>query len=119
MTTEKKLSNYNCRMPHIRVEIVEFVDSSQPGWVACTFRDADDRLHRIIDKIPLFTAANLWSDSPYPQPGIIECRVLERIPRPNGNLVRISIEPYHYELTDETAEFVLNEADVLSGSGWG
>ncbi|UWZ82590.1 hypothetical protein [Occallatibacter riparius] len=105
-------------MPHIRVEIVEFVDSGQPGWVACTFRDADAKLHRIIDKIPLFTAENLWSDSTYPQPGIIECRVLERIPSPSGNLVRISIEPYHYELTDEQSEFVINEADLHPGSGW-
>ncbi len=105
-------------MPHIQVEIVEFVDSYQPGWVACTFRDADSKLHRIIDKIPLFTKANLWIDSTYPQPGIIECQVLERISSPRGNLVRISIEPYHYELTEENSEFVINEADLLSGSGW-
>lgn len=105
-------------MPHIRVEIVEFVDPSQPGWVACTFRDADAQQHRIIDKIPLFTAENLWSDSTYPQPGIIECRVLERISSPSGNLVRISIEPYHYELTGEKSEFVMNEADLHPESGW-
>jgi len=105
-------------MPHIWVEIVEFVGSYQPGWVACTFRDADAKEHRIIDKIPLFTAANLWSDSKYPQPGIIECRVLERISGPGGNLVRINIEPYHCELTNEESEFVVNEADVLPGSGW-
>jgi hypothetical protein len=48
-------------MPHIQVQIVEFVDSNQPGWVGCTFRDANSEVHRIIDKIPLFTAANLWS----------------------------------------------------------
>ncbi len=105
-------------MPHILVEIVDFVDSSQPGWVAGTFRDAEGQLHRIIDKIPLFTDANLWSDSVYPQPGIIECSVVERIPTPSGNLVRINIEPYHYELTDEKAEFVINEADLFPGSGW-
>jgi hypothetical protein len=105
-------------MPHIRVEIVEFVDPSQPGWVAVTFRDADAKLHRIIDKIPLFTVADLWIDSTYPQPGIIECHVTERIPKPSGNLVRITIEPYHYELTNENSEFVINEADLLSGSGW-
>ncbi|MDE3201070.1 MAG: hypothetical protein KGN79_09120 [Acidobacteriota bacterium] len=105
-------------MPHIRVEIVEFVDSDQPGWVACTFRDSDAKLHRIIDKVPLFTAEDLWSDSAYPQPGIIECRVLEKIPSPSGSLVRISIEPYHHELTNEESEFVINESDLLPGSGW-
>ena len=105
-------------MPHIRVESIEFVDSSQPGWVACTFLDADGELHRIIDKVPLFTGASLWSDSKYPQPGIIECHVLERISSPSGNFVRISIKPYHYEITNEASEFLINEADLLSGSGW-
>jgi hypothetical protein len=38
--------------------------------------------------------------------------VLERIPGPGGNLVRISIEPYHFELTDEKSVFVISEADL-------
>ena len=105
-------------MPHIRVKIVEFVDSNPPGCVACTFHDADARQHRIIDKIPSFTTADLCNDSTYPQPGVIQCRELERIPTPSGNLVRISIEPYHYELTGEESEFVIKETDLMPGRGW-
>lgn len=100
-------------MPSLRVQIVRFVDEEpQPGIVESQFRDAQDDVHSIIDRVPMFTSAVLWTDSDYPQPGSIECRVLERIPGPCGNLARISIEPYHYELTNERSEFVIREADL-------
>jgi hypothetical protein len=100
-------------MPDLRVQIVRFVDEEpQPGIVESHFRDAQGKLHSIIDKVPLFTSADLWSDSDYPQPGFIECRVLERIPSANGNLARITIENYHVELTDESSEFLICEADL-------
>jgi hypothetical protein len=31
---------------------------------------------------------------------------------PGGNLVRINIEPYHFELTNEKSEFVISEAEL-------
>ncbi len=100
-------------MPSLRVQIVRFVDEEpQPGIVESQFRDAQDRLHSIIDKVPLFTSAHLWSDSDYPQPGFIECRVVERIPDARGHLARINIEPYHFEITNESPEFVVREAEL-------
>jgi hypothetical protein len=100
-------------MPSLRVQIVRFVDEEpQPGIVESQFRDAQGGLHSIIDKVPLFTSASLWSDSDYPQPGFIECRVLERRSGGDGNLVRIDIEPYHFEITNESSEFVVREADL-------
>ena len=100
-------------MPSLRVQIVRFVDEEpQPGIVESQFRDAHGKIHSIIDKVPMFTSAALWSDSEYPQNGSIECSVLERVSGPSGNLARISIEPYHYELTNEGSEFVIREADL-------
>jgi hypothetical protein len=100
-------------MPSLRVQIVRFVDEEpQPGIVESQFRDAQGGLHSIIDRVPLFTSADLWSDSDYPQPGFIECRVFEEIPVAGGNLVRINIEPYHFEITNESPEFVVREADL-------
>ena len=97
----------------MRVQIVRFVDDEpQPGIVESQFRDAHGKVHSIIDKVPGFTNAVLWSDSEYPQPGFIECSVLERMSGPDGNLARISIEPYHYEWTNERPEFVIREADL-------
>jgi hypothetical protein len=92
---------------------VRFVDvEPQPGIAEAQFRDAQGEVHSIIDKIPLFTSADLWSDSHYPQPEFIECRVLERMTGPAGNLARINIEPYHFVLTDEKSEFVVSEAEL-------
>jgi len=82
-------------MPHFRVQIVRFVDEEpQPGIVEAQFRDAQGEVHSIIDKVPAFTSAYLWSDSNYPQPGFIECRVLEQIP----SATRIRIAPDHFGL---------------------
>ena len=92
---------------------MRFVDEDpQPGIVESQFRDAQGNLHSIIDKVPSFTSASLWSDSVYPQPGFIECRVLERTSGEDGNLARINIEPYHIEITNESSEFVVREADL-------
>lgn len=100
-------------MSRFPVQIVRFVDEQpQPGIVESQFCDARGQAHSIIDKIPLFTRADLRSDSDYPQPGFIECLVLERITDPGGNLVRVSIEPYHFELTGETSEFVFSEREI-------
>jgi hypothetical protein len=105
--------HYDLSMPDLRVQIVRFVDEEpQPGIVETQFRDAQGEVHSIIDKVPLFTSADLWSDSDYPQPGFIECRVLEQIPSATGNLARITIENYHVELTDESSEFLICEADL-------
>ncbi|MGA2877084.1 MAG: hypothetical protein ABSE82_16325 [Nitrososphaerales archaeon] len=100
-------------MRSLRVQIVRFVDEEpQPGIVESQFHDAQGQLHSIIDKVPLFTSAHLWSDSDYPQPGFIECRVVERIPCASGNLARINIEPYRFEITNESPEFVVSEAEL-------
>ena len=109
--------HYHLDMPSLRVQIVRFVDEEpQPGIVESQFSDAQGELHSIIDKVPLFTSDVLWSDSEYPQPGSMECRVIERISDSSGNLARISIEPYHFELTNESSEFVVREADLFDSN---
>ena len=101
---------YHLRMPSLRVRIVRFVDEEpQPGVVESRFRDAHGLVHTIIDKVPLFTNAALWSDSEYPQPGFVGCKVLQRMCDSNGlNLARITIsEPWCVETTDGKSEFVI------------
>jgi hypothetical protein len=100
-------------MPFLRVQIVRFVDEApQPGIVESQFRDAEGQLHSIIDKVPLFTSAVLWSDSDYPQPGVVECRVLERMPASTGNLARIAIAEYFFDAKGDRREFVVSEDDL-------
>ena len=96
-------------MPTLPVQIVGFVDEANPGIVECHFRDAEARVHRIIEKIQVVTDADLWSDSKYPQPGFVDCIILERIPNPDGpNVVRIRT----LESTTGQSEFVVNESDL-------
>ena len=65
-------------MAELAVQIVRFVDDTQPGVVACEFSDADGRRHTLIDKVPIFTTEHLDASSAYPQGGAVRCEVLSR-----------------------------------------
>jgi hypothetical protein len=93
-------------MPSLRVQIVRYAEAYQPGIVECQFRDADGQMHSIVGKLPYFTAADLWWDSDYPQPGQVDCRVLG--PPVNG-AVKIMLGE---ETTDGRWEIVVSEADL-------
>ena len=64
-------------MPLLAVKIVAFVDECQPGVVACEFTDADGNRHTIVDKVPIFSTEQLWSDSTYPVAGEADCYILK------------------------------------------
>jgi hypothetical protein len=77
-------------MQNVSVQIVRFVDGSFPGWVECELADADGRRHIIRDKVPLFTAEPLDTESSYPTTGEMECEVLQRFRDESGKeLVRL------------------------------
>jgi hypothetical protein len=96
-------------MPQIRVQIVRFVDEDpQPGIVEAQFQDAHGKVQSVIDKVPLFITADLWSDSKYPQPGFMECRVLKRVTGPSGKLAHVKT----IESIDGKSEFLINEANL-------
>jgi len=104
-------------VPNLRVQIVRFVaQDPQPGIVEAEFTDVKSNLHRIIEKIPIMTDADLWSDSIYPQPGFIACKVQERIENPDGpGHIRITIaEPWGVETVSGESEFVVSEADLTN-----
>ena len=60
----------------IKVEIVKFVDSWQPGWVEGRFTDVLGNEHRFVEKVPVLTADYLDENSSYPQRGFIGCTIL-------------------------------------------
>ncbi len=99
----------------MRVQIVRFLDEAQPGIVACTFRDAQHEIHTIIDKLPIFTEARLWSDSEYPQAGLARCEVLERIVEEEGGnqVARITVaRPDNLESVTGISEFLVLESEI-------
>jgi hypothetical protein len=102
-------------MPALTVEIVRFVDEHQPGFVECVLRDAANKEHVFVEKVPIVTTENLWSTSSYPRPGAIECVVQERVEDKNGRvLVRASTEmPWSVESTGGETSFVVLASQVV------
>jgi hypothetical protein len=67
-------------------------------------------VHRVVDKVPIFTDKALWSDSEYPQPGTIRCEVLESLPE----AARITIaRPDGLESAQGQAEFVIHKSELI------
>lgn len=99
----------------LQVNIVRFVDESQPGLVACEFVDANGVIRTIIDKVPIFTADSLDQDSPYPQRGEARCEVLRSFEDLTGrSLVQVSLaRPDGLETTEGLAEHVVFAEAVL------
>ena len=59
----------------LQVQVERFVDDHQPGFVACVLIDADGKCHEFIEKGPVVSDTDLWSDSVYPQAGFLGCSV--------------------------------------------
>jgi hypothetical protein len=99
----------------LKVRIVRFVDPDQPGWVECEFVDALGRTHVLRDKVPIFTAEDLWAGDNYPQPGFAPCEILTRWrDHAERELVRITTAmPCGIESNEGLSEFVVL-ADALT-----
>jgi hypothetical protein len=98
-------------MPELNVDIVRFVDEAQPGVVECVLTDVWGMVHVFIDKVPIFTKANLTENSLYPQRGVIACSVLRRW-HEHGDREIVTVDtsdPWHVESTEGQTQF-----DVLA-----
>jgi hypothetical protein len=101
------------QMPAIKVRITRFVDEDQPGFVECQFVDAKNHTWTFIEKAPILTAEDLWSDSGYPRDGVIECEVIQRSADEGGELVTVDTErSAGVESTDGTTRFEIR-SDIL------
>jgi hypothetical protein len=100
-------------MPQLKVTITRFVDEGFPGFVECTFVDAQGETHCVIEKVPVITTDYLWTGSEYPREGRIACTVVARFVGAAGErLVRVDTElPYHIE--SERGETVFEVPESL------
>jgi hypothetical protein len=96
-------------MTTIPIEIVRFVDESQPGHVECVLTDAAGQRHRIIEKVPVVTREDLRSDSTYPRYGVVACQVESEWTDSSGRaLARVNTEqPWGIESTEGTTNFIV------------
>ena len=101
-------------MPVVAVRIIRFIDPYQPGVVECELVDAENRTHTFVDKVPIFTDAQLDSSSTYPQPGVIGCEVLSTWRDEMGrDLVRITtVRPDDVESSEGLSEFIVPAEQV-------
>jgi hypothetical protein len=97
------------QMDALLVTIERFVDDCQPGFVECVLADAEGCEHRFLEKGPVVSTANLWSDSVYPQPGYIACTVQDEwVDEQGRKLVRVCTEkPWCIESTAGRTRFTV------------
>lgn len=103
-------------MTCLRVDIVAFVDESFPGFVRCAFVDAVGKRHTFIEKIPVVTTQDLWTDSVYPQPGTVPCEKVENGGGIGIGLARITISAGDsLDSPGYSAEFIVLESQLVDG----
>ncbi len=97
------------------VQIERFVDEYQPGFVECRLVDAEGHPHLFIEKVPIVSADDLWSNSTYPVAGAIACEIeAEWTDHEGRNLVRVSTEkPWSVESTSGITRFVVLSSQVV------
>jgi len=102
------------RIATLAVRITRFVDDYPPGFVECSLLDAQGRLHLFVEKAPVVSTENLWSDSVYPRDGTIDCEVqAEWVDEAGRRLVRVDTErPWVVESTDGLTQFVVLASQV-------
>jgi len=61
----------------VRIAISRFTNEHFPGWVECLLVDVHGRTWKFVEKVPVVSTEDLWSDSEYPREGVIACTVLE------------------------------------------
>jgi hypothetical protein len=106
-------------LPALAVQIVRFVDDTQPGVVECEFIDASGRRHTLRDKVPIFSQGFLDASSDYPQPGVADCEVLERWKDEQGREVaRITtVRAFDIESIEGLSEFVVLSSQLAAAVG--
>jgi len=99
----------------ISIQIERFVDDHQPGFVECRLVDAFGRSHLFVEKLPIVTAADLWSDSSYPQAGEITCEIVsESVDAAGRKLVQVNTDrPWSVESTEGVSSFVVLTSQMV------
>jgi hypothetical protein len=98
----------------LSLQIDRFVDNSQPGFVECSLVDAYGARHLFVEKVPVVTAEDLWSDSDFPRQGVIACEIeREFAVDVDQPLLQVNTElPWHVESTTGETRFVVRMSQV-------
>ncbi|MEU1996772.1 hypothetical protein ABZ511_20150 [Nocardia gamkensis] len=86
---------------------VRWVSDTQPGVIEVQFTDADGVTHSLIDKVWIFGADDLRSDSAYPVPVEIGVDLVEQVG--DSTVVDLKAEPHN---TDRI-RYIIPSADIV------
>ena len=101
-------------MVGVQVEIVRYVDDSQPGWVECLMMDAAGRQWSFVEKAPVVTTGYLDANSPYPLPGVIACQVIDHKRDGDRDLLTIdTTHPWGIEATTGETRFTISPEQLI------
>ncbi|MFI9413093.1 hypothetical protein [Nocardia gamkensis] len=95
------------RMAMIWGNAVRWVSDTQPGVIEVQFTDADGVTHSLIDKVWIFGADDLRSDSAYPVPVEIGVDLVEQVG--DSTVVDLKAEPHN---TDRI-RYIIPSADIV------
>jgi hypothetical protein len=101
------------------IQIERFVADDQPGVVECSLIDAFGSRHIFVEKIPVVTAEDIWSDSSYPRTGGVRCQIERELTDRTGQaLVQVDTElPDHVESAAGETCFVVRVDQVVRDGG--
>ncbi|KQY58571.1 hypothetical protein ASD11_02610 [Aeromicrobium sp. Root495] len=91
----------------LRATVVRWDSTEFPGWLELTVRDADDRVHRIIEKTPILSSAEFTSESRLPLETWIEAEVTST----DGRYVRVRLA-HGVETTEGLRQLVVSAGDL-------
>ena len=79
-------------MTGIKVSIVRYIsDDPQPGIVECQFQDAYGRRWSFVEKTLVVSLEQLDAHSIFPQPGVTDCKIVQRFPDAAGrDVIRVN-----------------------------
>jgi len=65
-------------MRGVRIEVLEIVDASFPGWVECSLVDASGAEWRFVEKAPVVLRDHESHLAFLPRPGVLACAISQR-----------------------------------------
>jgi hypothetical protein len=97
---------------NLKTKILSLIEGGYPGWILCSFQDAEGITHFFEEKIPVVGADDAGPDSSDPQDFQVPCEIL----REENNIVTIDLSrPYGIEARDGQTVFAVF-SDQLSDS---
>ena len=98
----------------LKVIIIKFISSDQPGFVECQFIDAWNKKHVVQDKVPIVTDKYLDANSEYPQNGFIACQLLRESKDAGGRTIFAitTAKPWGVDTVEGLTEFDLTSEQL-------